>query len=122
MGYANRVVTLDFKELSEDWETDPIRVTIRNPRLVPPNDLRPKGIDSEDEDEVMQASFEAIARLIVGWHVYDASAPIELDSDGQATGDQPLLPLPATAELVAKLPLEIINRLGEEVQQASNPR
>lgn len=122
MGYANRVVTLEFKELSEDWENDPIRVTIRNPRLVPPNDLRPKGIDSEDEDEVMQASFEAIARLVVGWRVYDASAPIELDSDGQATDDQPLLPLPATAELVAKLPLEIINRLGEEVQQASNPR
>jgi hypothetical protein len=122
MGYANPVITLPFKELSSDWETDPIRVTIRNPRLVPPAELRPKGLDSEDEGEVMLASFEVMARLIVGWRVYDASAPIELDAEGNVVGEQPLLPLPATAALVAKLPLEIVQRLGEEVKQAGDPR
>lgn len=122
MGYANPVITLEFKDLSQDWATDPIRVTIRNPRLVPPAELRPKGLDSEDEDEVMRASFEVMARLVVGWRVYDASAPIDIDADGNVVGEQPLLPHPATADLVAKLPLEIVNRLGEEVKQAGDPR
>jgi hypothetical protein len=122
-GYANRVVTLPFPELSDDQETDPIRVTIRNPRLMPPDELRMKGdIDENDEDAVMAATYEMMAKLIIGWRVYDASAPVELDETGEVTGDQPMLDMPATPEKVAKLPLEIINRIGAELKEAGDPQ
>jgi hypothetical protein len=119
--YANPVIKLNFQELSSDWATDPIWVTIRNPRHVPPEDLRPKGINSENEDEVMAASYAAMAHLIIGWRVYDGSAPIHLDVNGDVVGEPQLLPMPATPELVAKLPMEIINRIGVEVGEAVNP-
>ena len=123
MSYANRVITLNFPELSEDPTNDPIRVTLRNPRLVPAPELRPRDLpDDATEAEQMTASFETTARLIVGWRVYDASAPIELDEDGNVVGEQPLLPMPATADLVAKLPLVILNRIGEEVKEAVDPQ
>jgi hypothetical protein len=123
-GYANRLITLTFDELSEDPENDPIRLTIRNPRLMPPDELRPKGVDSENEDEVMAATYEVMARLVVGWRVYDASAPIEVDENGDVVegADQPRLALPATAESVAKLPMEIINRIGGEIREAADPQ
>ena len=123
-GYANRLITLDFPDLSEDQETDPIRVTIRNPRLMPPDELRPKGIDSENEDEMMAATYQVMAKLVVGWRVYDASAPIEVDENGDVVEgvDQPRLGLPATAETVAKLPMEIINRIGAEIREAADPQ
>ena len=38
-----------------------------------------------------------------------------------AAGDQPLLPLPATAELVGKLPQEILTAIMNEVN-GTNPR
>ncbi|MDB4873213.1 MAG: hypothetical protein JWL97_4217 [Gemmatimonadales bacterium] len=122
MPYANPVIKLEFQDLSSDWVTDPIWVTIRNPRQVPPDELRPKGIDSNDEEAVMAATFETMAKLVVGWRVYDASAPIKLDVNGDPVGEPELLPHPATPALVRKLPLEIVNRIGEEVNEAVNPR
>jgi hypothetical protein len=122
-GYANRVITLRFPDLSDDPDTDPIWVTIRNPRLVPPAELRPKGgIDENDEESMMAATNETMSRLIVGWRVYDAAAPVELDENGHEVGDQPLLGMPVTPEAVAKLPMEIINRIGEEIQEAADPQ
>lgn len=64
-------------------------------------------------DEDANRGFEMIARLIIGWRVYDATSTEE---------DQPLLPLPATPALVGKLPQEILTRVMEEVGKANPPR
>jgi hypothetical protein len=63
-------------------------------------------IDPEDAE---RAGYEVMAKLIVGWRVYDATS---LDDN------QPLLDLPATPESVAKLPLEIVNKIGETLGRA----
>jgi hypothetical protein len=133
VGYANRIITLNFPELSEDQEKDPIRVVIRNPRLMPMGELAAKeadgvtiGEDGEpvvsDGDKATAATLSRMANMIIGWRCYDASAPIELDDEGNITSPQPLLPLPATADLVGRLPMEIISRLGDVIKEAVNPR
>lgn len=112
---------------------------IRNPRLVPAEELRAaygaevtetdlkrlraakaaldEGISLPPEDNLVteddtRRGYAFIAKLVVAWHVYDATS---------AEKDQPLLPLPATPELVAKLPAEILTRIMQEVQ-AINPQ
>jgi hypothetical protein len=114
-GYANRTILLDFPELSEDG--DRVHVVIKNPRTVPlaelkPGDL-PLGPDGKpDEAQAEAATYKVIAGLVKAWHVYDATD----DSD-----DQALLPLPATSELVVKLPMEITERIAEEIGKVVNP-
>jgi hypothetical protein len=109
-GYANRVRTLHFPELSEDGED--IHVVIRNPKLVPPGEMRRRDVATNDDgtpadmDEAMDASYELIAKLIIGMFAYDATATTE---------DQPRLMPPWNAASVAKLPLEIINGISEEI-------
>lgn len=116
-GYANRKITMEFPDLSED--DDMVRVTIRNPRTLPPAELRPPDIELDaagkpvDSEAAEQATYTAISKLISGWHVYDATS----DDD-----DQPPLPLPATPELVAKLPMEIISKIAEAMTEAINPQ
>ncbi|WP_327066903.1 hypothetical protein [Kitasatospora sp. NBC_01302] len=114
-GYGNRTILLDFPEFSE--EGDRVHVIIRNPRLVPVQDLIPDevpdGPDGKPDQKAQLASGMAIiARLVVAWHVYDATSMAE---------DQPLLGLPASAELVAKLPMEIQNRISDEIAKVRNP-
>lgn len=115
-GYANRSIKLDFPDLSEPG--DEIYIAIRNPRLIPPGELRGKDIPLDDKGvpvnpaEAEQAMYETLAKLVVSWHVYDAT---------DLADEQALLTSPATPEAVAKLPTEIINRLAEEIQQAANP-
>lgn len=133
-GYANRIITLTFPELAEDG--DHIEVVIRNPRLMPVDELRSAGDGlTRAELEQFQAAqqalaagqpvpdglvtdkdadrgFAMVAKLIIGWHVYDATS---------TQAEQPLLPLPATPELVRKLPMEILTRLMEEVGKV-NPQ
>jgi hypothetical protein len=115
-GYANRTVRLEFPDLSEF--DDLIYVVMRNPKTVPPDDLRaagnvPAGADGEPETEAaMRASYQIFSRLVVSWHVYDATSNDE---------NQPLLGLPATPADVAKLPLEILNAMGEELAKV-NPQ
>lgn len=116
-GYANRSIKLPFPDLSEPG--DEVYVSIRNPRIVPPGELRGRDVALDENGqpvnpaEAEQAMYETLAKLVVSWHVYD----------GSDTGDdQALLPLPATAENVGKLPMEIINRIAEEVKEAGNPR
>lgn len=130
-GYANRVITLSFPELAEDG--DHIEVIIRNPKRVPLGELQawrktavkaglasPEPGDGGDDpgepsDEEAEAGTNAVlARLVIGWHAYDASFFDPENPDA----DQPLLPLPATPELVAKLPLEILTRLADELGKA----
>lgn len=113
-GYANRTIMLTFPDLTEEGD-DPIHVVIKNPRMVPAQDLVPPDMPQQDDGDDMAtflAGCAVIARLIKAWHVYDAS------DEGD---DQAPLPLPATAELVAKLPLEIQQRIGEEIQAVRSP-
>jgi hypothetical protein len=108
-GYANRTILLTFPELSEDG--DNVHVVIKNPKTVPLAELTPKGggsvVDGQvDMEQAMPAMYAVIAGLVKAWHVYDATS---LDDD------QPPLPLPATAESVAKLPHEITNQIMEMI-------
>jgi hypothetical protein len=104
-GYANRVITLDFPELTEVG-AEAVRVVMRNPKTVPSQELMPDVPDNATAEETFQGGLAILARLVVGWHVYDATS---LDDD------QPPLPLPATAGLVAKLPMQIQNRMAAEI-------
>lgn len=130
-GYANRVITLPFPELSEPG--DNVHVVLRNPRLMPADELRSAGGGGPEDAErlaAVQAAIAAgqeppddlvtdkdakrgyalVAKLIIGWHVYDATSTEE---------DMPLLPLPATVESVGKLPMEILTAVMEQVGKAT---
>lgn len=128
-GYANRVVKLDFPHLSSDPKQDPIWVVIRNPKLMPPHELTPKGgggigPDGQpaDLEKAEDATYSMIAKIIIGWRVYDASQPIELDAAGNDTTKQVLLPQgDHTAANCRKLPLEIIKAINREIGEAVNP-
>jgi hypothetical protein len=128
MGYANRIITIPFPELTDDPEGDPIRVTIRNPRLMAPQELIPKDapVDAEgkpiDDEAGLRGTHEVMAKVIVGWRVYDATTEAIVDVNGNVTIEDVLLGLPATPELVAKLPLAIFERLGTELTEATNPQ
>lgn len=113
-GYDNRFKTISFDDLGPGlW------VTIRNPKTMPPARLRPNDIPVDGNGNPLnpeQAEFEmyrVLATLVKDWHLYDATS----DDD-----DQPVLPLPATAELVACLPLGVINKMAEELAAATNPQ
>ena len=125
-GYKNRVITRHFPDLSE--EGDDVHVVMRNPRTVPPGELQASaGITDEEAARIAEAGetgdpgsaaenvnrgFVLLSKLIIGWHVYDGTV---------AGDDQPLLPLPATPDLVAKLPQDILMDLMDQVSMA-NPR
>jgi hypothetical protein len=142
-GYKNPVITLRFDELG-----DGCHVVIRNPLLMPAAELTSMAGGRTDADreafEAARAAVEAgqqpegdvlsgddenriwamISRLIVGWRVWDPTAPIEIDDDGNLAGDDaepPRLGLPATPELVGKLPQVILTRIMEEFSKA-NPQ
>jgi hypothetical protein len=117
-GYANRVVTIHFPELSEP--EDDVHVVMRNPKTVPAGELRSSagdvamGADGQpaDDEKTETAGYAVLAKLIIGWHVYDGTS---------TEAEQPLLPLPATPESVGKLPMEILTRLSEELAKV-NPQ
>ena len=129
MGYANRVITIPFDELSDDPE-DRIWVCMRNPKLVPIDEMRsgageiPLDADGNpvDSDKATNAGYKILAKLIIGWHVYDATVIPVLDAAGNDVSEPVLLPqAPTTVERVAKLPMAILNRLMEEMA-AVNPQ
>lgn len=119
MGYGNKTVRIDFTELS-DPDSDPIFVTILNPRLVSqdrltPNrdlELTPDG-KAKDMQAAAESTYEVIAGLIRDWNVFD---PDDLSDDA------PPFPLPATTELVHKLPVTIQKRIMELVGEAIAPK
>jgi hypothetical protein len=119
---------LDFSNLSDDPENDKIWVALRNPRLMPPNELRPSKDVPVDEATgrptdmavAEMEMFAVFAKLIIGWRVYDASS-MSVDPVTGEVNDQGLLDSPATAELVAKLPSAILTEITEVFTQAVNP-
>ncbi len=124
--YRNPVITLKFDELVEDGDT--CHVIIRNPKLMPADEFKAMaGADGEESGTgTMDRSFGLIARIVIAWRVWDPTVPVKVDEDtGELICDEEteprLLPLPATPELVAKLPQLIALRLMEEVGAAVNP-
>jgi hypothetical protein len=114
-GYANRTVLLQFPELTEDGD-DTLHVVLKNPKMVPTAELLPPELpplDGESEGaRDIRAMNVVIARLVKAWRVYDAT------SEGD---DQDLLGLPATPELVGKLPVEIHAKIGEVLKSVRSP-
>ncbi len=109
-GYANRTVRIEFPELSEPG--DLVYVVLRNRKTVTLETLTgPEDAKAEERDPA-RFSREVIARMVVDWHVYDADDPSQ---------DQASLPLPATPELVAKLPIEIRTALSKALNPDPTP-
>ena len=150
MGYRNPVITLRFPELAE--EGDNVYVVIRNPKLVPISEMQAlstsTGRLSDAEKARMAAAraaieagqdpgdllteddanrgFALVARLVIGWRVWDATVPVKLAEDGSLIEDEEtaprLLPLPATPELVGRVPSAILNKIMDEVNRANPQR
>lgn len=124
-GYANRIVRLTFPELTEPDESE-LFIVIKNPRTLPPEQLMADDValdaqgNPTDPKRAIQRTKEVIAPLILAWRMYDATV-IELDDDGKPKS-QPPLPMPATPELVGKLPTEAIVELNRIIAEAVNPR
>lgn len=123
--YRDRVITKHFPQLAEDG--DDIWVCIRNPQTMAPEELRPEKVtvnadtgEVEETEENKRAGNEILAKIVIGWHAYDATWPIEVDSHGNViSGDAPALPHPATGKSVAKLPTPIYLWMGEMLQKAN---
>jgi hypothetical protein len=126
VGYKNPVLTLRFDDLVEDGDT--CHVIIRNPRTMPGDQFTALAASGETlgDGEKMSRMHQMIAGLIIGWRVWDPSVPVKADSaTGELIHDEEttprLLPLPATAESVAKLPSEILMAIMTKVTEAINP-
>ncbi len=133
-GYTNRVILLEFPQLG-----DKVSVLLRNPVLLPPGELTPDDVATDadgtpvDTQAANSAMYKVMAGLIVAWHVYDASAtatPVTIDLDADDLTAQ-LAALEAaeqtrlveiTPENVARLPMAIINRIGEEIGRVADPQ
>lgn len=125
-GFRNRIVTLQFPDLTDEGEPV-LHVVLRNPQTVPPTDLVPDDIavgpDGAPVDQALaaQRSREIIARLIIGWRMYDATEFGYDPETGLATDQQPL-PLPATPELVDRLPMAVIREINRTIKEAVDPQ
>jgi hypothetical protein len=124
-GFANRVKTLIFPELTEDGERT-LFVALRNPKTMPMEALVPQDIPRGPDGAVLDPaaaetrSREIVAKLVIGWRMYDAT-DFSIDDEGNPV-DQALLPLPATPESVAKLPMVVIQQINTAIVEAINPQ
>lgn len=136
MGYGNRIIHLNFDELSETFDPavfaaggtqiDSIWVSMRNPRLMAPGELTPKevALDANGQpvnaDDASSSMYEIFSKLIIGLRAYDAT-DFQIDDTGRPLPQSPLS-MPATPDVVRKLPTVIINRIAEEMTAAANPQ
>lgn len=124
-GYANRVVRIEFPDLTENGQPL-LFISIKNPRVLPPEELIAEDVTVDetgrptDPKLAAQRSREILARLIVGWRMYDAT-DFKVDAETGEPLDQSPLPMPATPELVAKLPSKALIELNQELTAAVNP-
>lgn len=126
-GYANRVVRIAFPDLTEP-DTDELFVVIRNPKTMTVDELTPQDVAVDpatglpvDTDLAAQRSREIIARLVVAWRMYDAS-DFSVDPDTGIPTEQSPLPLPATADLVRRLPMAAIQAINDKISEAISPK
>ncbi|MFK0222237.1 hypothetical protein ACIQWN_29105 [Streptomyces vinaceus] len=134
-GYSNPYVLLQFPELGDD-----VSVLMRNPQLLPPSEITPKDVATDetgkplDPQAAQEAMYEVFARVIVAWKVYDASQPVPLDLTDDpdpvalfaSLSVDSLAPQPrltaVTVENVARMPLRITNRIMEEISKVADPQ
>lgn len=133
-GYLNRFVLLAFPELA-----DGCSVLVRNPRLMAPEELEAAAAVTDDNGELADREAartgmnEVFAGMIVAWrNCYPAQVDmdgIDLDGDGDladlmaALEERSQEPLGnVTPANVARLPLAIVNRIGEEIKKVSDPQ
>jgi hypothetical protein len=114
-GLKDRFITLEFPELTEDGD-QLLFVTIRNPQLVPLDELvSDVATDTNgaplNPKSALWESYERVANLAVDYRMYDSSS---------REVDQPLLDLPATAEKVSKFPQVVQLRIAEEMNKGAN--
>lgn len=132
MGYSNPYVLLTFPDLGDD-----VSVLMKNPQLLPPSEIQPEDVPTDDKGQPLdpaaanEAMYKVMARLIVAWKVYeafDADAALDVDPDADpaklfatlGAGEQKRFGT-VTPESVGRLPLAIINRIGEEVGRVADP-
>lgn len=121
MAYTNRTIRLAFDGSDENFPVlgDDIWVVIANPMLMPPSKLRPKVevqiVDGKpvDEEAATRGGMEVIANLIVDWCVYDS---MDFSENPER------LSLPATYELLDRVPMAITTSISEILNKALNPR
>lgn len=130
-GYLNSFIRIPFPELGgNDDEGNPrVWVLIRNPRLFTAQELLGGAtipVDEEGKPVDAQAASEQtmamMTKLIVAGRVWDPTWVPELDANGQPVNpneEPPLLAMPPTAEVAGKLPMQVINAVGEEVGKVS---
>lgn len=121
-GYLNRFIDLPFPDLAgvDDAGRALCWVKIRNPRLIPGEDLMGMNagvrLDADGKplpgEDVTASAFAAFARLIIAGQVWDAQSVEE---------EAPLLGMPPTPGEVGRMPMEILNAIGVELSKA-NPR
>lgn len=114
MAYLSRTIRIEFPELGDD-----IWVSIHNPLLMPISKLQP---DTDvklnpdgtptDPKAAIRGTFEIVAKLVLSWNVYDPMDTSEAPDP---------LPMPATPELVEKLPQLITMKINEIVGKALSP-
>jgi hypothetical protein len=121
VGYLNRVIQLDFPDLAgvDDAGRSIIWLTIRNPRLMPGNELVGKSSARRAADgsliidtDAAGEAYSGFAKLVIGGNVLDPT----VDSD-----DPPALPMPPGPADVGRYPIEVLNKLAS-VLADSNPR
>jgi hypothetical protein len=114
-GYAKRTVRLDFPEFTEEG-ADPVYVEIRNPKTLPFHLIARRDVTDADREANpaadLFAGYDVISRVVVKWHVYDATSNDE---------EQPLLGLPATEDSVSRLPQRIADAIATLLVEAQNP-
>lgn len=115
VGYANRFIYIGFPQLTEPDDHE-IHVRIKNPKLLPLDQLQPTDIHGDDglpdEAKARLGMFRVIAGLIQTARVYDATSMEE---------DQRPMDLPLSPEDVARLPWEIVKAITDKIGEAVNP-
>lgn len=129
-GYLNRFIDLGFPDLAgvDDNGRALCWVKIRNPRLSPAGDfaaaaakVRIENGQPVQTDLAASETFASFAKLIIAGHVWDASWTPTVGPDGSIddTEEPPLLPMPPSADDVAKMPMDILNAIGEELKRSA---
>jgi hypothetical protein len=83
-GYTNPYVLLQFPDLGDD-----VSVLMKNPQLLPPSEIQPEDVPTDDNGQPLdqkaaqEAMYKVMAKLIVSWKVYEAF------SDGDALDIDP---------------------------------
>ena len=130
-GYTNPYVLLEFPNLGDD-----VSVLIRNPQLMPPAQLQPRDVPLDehgqpvDQEAARLASYEVMERLIVAWKVFEAFGDeVEVAEDAdpaelfeRLTAGDPKRLGKINTDNIGRLPLAILNRIGEEVGRVADPQ